>query len=231
MRIKWVFVLLLVASAVLASSARATTIRTGSGYGQVSVLGQTDVATQWEVCLPNAGNGSDFCDLLIQIEATGPGPVDAPNPLLNQNILITLNNDVYSGAEVFNAAQPLTAPVGLINCGSPDLGNLGPSGSIPGPCAGAGENLDPSCVPSLTSGDSFSVNGNCVIAGETFYFDIQPGAGTDGNGNPNSPDVTAAIITSASTSNVAEPTSLWLLAMGLLPMVAFVRWRIRQQLQ
>jgi hypothetical protein len=230
MKVNWALVLLVIVPGGLASSARATTIRTGSGYGQVSVLSQTDVATQWEVCLPNEGNDNDFCDLLIQIEATGPAPSDTPNPLLDQSILITLNNVVFSGADGFNSDQPLTAPVGLINCGSSDLGNLGPAGSIPGPCTGASENLDPSCVPSASSGNSFSVNGNCVIPGETFYFDIQPGAGTDSNGFPNDPDVTAATIGSASASNVAEPTSLWLLAMGLLPMAAFVRRRTRQQL-
>lgn len=98
MKVKFTLALLLGTLVIFTSSARATTIRTGSSYGTTTIIGSSAIATQWSVCLP--GDPSE-CDLLVQIN----GPAD-----LDQPIQITLNNTLATGGGFLNGEDGTASP-------------------------------------------------------------------------------------------------------------------------
>jgi hypothetical protein len=190
-----------------APTARATTIRTGSGYGTPTGLTSTSSdVSQWATCLPQSFTQ---CDLIVQINS------DAPD--LGQPITITVPDLYLASVTGFlngeNGAGSLA--YGLIDCANSLSGNLGPNQS--GPCTAAtaaSEDLTGCTLSAPNSSGTFSLGSACVVAGETFYFDLTT---TDQS------NVVAATINSTATP---EPSSLLLLGTGLLAL-AFV-WRKRQ---
>jgi len=208
MKIEFSVALLLGALVIFASSARATSVRTGSGYGETDQLNSpSPIANQWSTCTP----ASDFteCDLLVQINSSAvPG----------EEIQITLNSPLITGPTGFlpgpDGTTP-TGPFGLIDCLDSQAGNLGAGGTGTGPCASSlstGQN----CNITEASANTFDIPATCAVAGETFYFDVQAtSAGA----------VNAATVGQVTTT--PEPSSLALFGLALIPMMLFSKRRLR----
>ena len=206
MKIKFSVALFLGALVILASSAHATSVRTGSGYGETTNLSTSSpLANQWSTCTP----GSDFvdCDLLVQITSSA-----APG----EEIEITLNNLLITGATGFllgpDGVTP-TGPFGLIDCADSQASNLGTGGTGTGPCASSSSN-GLSCNITEASASMFDIPASCAVAGETFYFDVQA-ASADA--------VNAATVSEVATT--PEPSPLTLFGLALVPLMLFSKRR------
>jgi hypothetical protein len=133
---------------IFASSVRATSVRTGSSYGQISSSETSDIGTQSLV--PLTPISTSYIDLLLQIGSGSPylgDPIKVTAPLVSSFI---------SG----------TDPFGILGCGSD--GTAGSTlGTVCTPMA------NPTCdLSGVTySGGSLTLPGSCIVVGETFYFD------------------------------------------------------------
>jgi len=205
MNVKFTLALLLGIVLIFASPARATSTRSGSGYGTTNMLtSPSTLVTQWGVCIPETTN----CDLLLQINSpTTP----------TESLLVTLNNTLDSASTGYLDGEDGNPSLtfGAIDC-SMNTGNLGNSNS---PCASTANNGQ-SCGITEETSSTFEILGSCV-AMQTFYFDLQNiTVSLDGI-----PDVNAADVSQVTPA--PEPGSVALLAIGLIPLALLPRRRAR----
>lgn len=192
---------------LIACSAQATTIRTGSSYGQFSNTENTEptttIGTEWLV--PLTPINPDDIDLILQISQTSP---DLGDPL---QVTVDL-----AGSSFVTSPSTANGTFGLIDC--PDtVGNLDDSGA---PCATSAATLgNTTCDLSgaTYSGGILTLPGACDVAGETFFFDEgSTKTGVFGD------------VTPANVVTTPEASSLTLLGIGLIPL-AFFLWRFQLQ--
>ncbi len=191
-----------------ASVTHATSIRNGSGYGIPDLLSSPSAdVTQWGDCLPP---GFGECDLVVQINSNAPD--------LGQQITITVS-DLTTSSTGFLTDETGSSSLtyGLIDCPNSLLGNLGPNQS--GPCTSTTtEDLTGCNLSAPDSSGTFALSTACVVAGETFYFDV---SGTT---------VEAASIGPGTPTATPEPTSLALLAVGLISLLLVSRRSVTAQI-
>jgi PEP-CTERM motif len=221
MKIRFSVALLLGALLIFASSARATSVRTGSGYGETTNLSSSSpIANQWSTCTP--GSGFVDCDLLVQINSSA-----APG----EEIQITLNNPLFTGPTGFLPGPDDVTPTGtfgLIDCADnqTQTGNLGSGGTGMGPCASSSSSGQ-SCNITQATNNTFDIpasTSSCAVAGETYYFDLQSPLV---DGIATAPDVAAASIKEVPVVTTPEPSSLALFGLALLPLLLFSKRRVQ----
>jgi hypothetical protein len=144
MNIRLAAIFLLAGAALWVAPAGATSIRTGSSYGNISDSATSSIGTQYLVPLTPI-DPADI-DLLLQISATSPNFMDP--------IQVTVN---LSPA----AFMPGTATFGIVACPGANLGNV---------CTPAS---NPTCDLSgvTVKAGTITLPGSCNVANETFYFD------------------------------------------------------------
>jgi hypothetical protein len=214
--------IVLVGSALFfASSARATSVRTGSGYGQLNgAPSQLEtIGTEYQICYPNTGSSlpdcgmtgvTDMDDLFLQI----PSPVSGTFEISIPN-LATSSFAPAPGSGLVNSGTPL---FGLVTC---DEGSTsGQLGTVCTPTtAGTPTVADNTCATDLAAAAT-SVSGttttiilptSCTgLAGATLYFD------------QTSPGFAPVSETSAAAP---EPSSLALFGLALIPLMLFSKRR------
>jgi hypothetical protein len=208
MKIKLTSVLVLGALAMFASTARATSIRTGSSYGQLSNITSSTqpfpIGDETVVCesttSPSPTNLCTEWSLLLQIN-------DAPtNPDLNQAIQLTLpGNEGVFGVLNCNVLNSLT---GVYDTGAQLFGSL---------CTPNTNPLSASCDLGSVAFDgsgTIVLPGSCITASETFFFDENTNALA-------SPSLAGSAVATP------EPGSLALLAISLILMAAVSRRRLQ----
>ncbi len=152
MNLRLTVALLLASALIFIAPARATSIRTGSSYGQIASTSLTDASgIGTEYLVPLTPIDPNDIDLLLQISST--------SSFLNNPIQITIN--LAGTPFVAN-----TAAFGILNCGSDGT---------------AGTNLGTVCTPASNpacdlsgvtgNGGTITLPGACIVANETFYFD------------------------------------------------------------
>jgi PEP-CTERM motif len=222
MKTKLTFAALLGVLLLCASSARATTIRTGSSYGQFSSIADSNPTdgffqdysgpgiSEWVVCATDtganpetspgdctansAGPSADQFDLMLQLTGSAS---------LNEAITIDLPNLAPAS---FDSGTPV---FGLIDCDTGSTSNQ--LGSLCTPVSGPNDPLVGStCLSQLASTspvavgstESITLPSSCATAGATFYFD------------ETSPDL--ATPSAGSVTATPEPGTLALLGSGLV---------------
>jgi hypothetical protein len=192
-------IVFLLALFVCSSVASATSIRTGSSYGQIQ--SQTTLSGIGnEYLVPLTPISDTDIDLLLQISS---GSSD-----LNHALTVTLSGSLGGPFESG------TSSFGLIDCGSNGTagGNLGKV------CTPVSANLAcatalASATPSTNGANTIiTLPGACITSGATFYFD-ESGTGSF------AVSVSPAVVT-------PEPSSFLLFLPGIGPIVFLVRRRL-----
>jgi hypothetical protein len=208
-RLAWLFAVVVGFLPVAATSARATTIRTGSNYGLLGGITTSSqdysIGDETVVCTsttdPSSTNPCTEWDLLLQIN-------NAPtNPDLGQAIQITIPQFPTTGG-VFGIlnCNVLDTATGLYDSGAQSFGSLCTPNTNP-----AATNCDLSGVsPGQT--DTFTLPAACIVAGETFFFD------------ETSPELAAPSV--AGSIATPEPGTLLLLVAGLFLLTFCSRQRV-----
>jgi hypothetical protein len=218
MNVRFLAIVLVGTTLFLASSARATSVRTNSGYSpEGPLLTPTDFpgGEYWlwntTFCFPsgspqacsNTGFGNFGTDLFVQI---------TPNSLS-----LPLDVTLDLGAS-FNATGTPDSPFGQIDCAAGFGGELGGQNTpFVGPCASSNTNgTAPSgCVlPNPTPGTDITVvlPSSCLQVGEVFYFDLAD---------------TKNISITPGSATVPEPSSLALFGLALVPLMLFSKRRVQ----
>ena len=205
MKVNAALIVVLTAFAFLATSAHATTIRTGSNYG---VLGGITSASQSYAI----GDETVVCESTTEPSATNPCTVwslllqinNAPtDPDLDEAIELTLpDNDGVLGILNCNVFDSSTD---TYDSGSQSFGSLCTPNTNP-----TNSNCDLTGI-TPTSGGTIMLPATCIVAGETFFFD----------------ETTDSLAAPSAVGSVTtpEPSSLVMLAFGLIPLAALFRRR------
>jgi hypothetical protein len=113
------------------------------------------------------------------------------------SITITLTGGDTLSTSSFDELDSNSPIVGLLECGG--------SSTYDGPCTTSGS-VPADCTPEFTSGGTtITLTGSCVASGLDFYFDVVPPSGSS---------ISAATL----TMTTPEPSSLPLIALGLIPL-------------
>lgn len=192
MKVRFLATVLVGSTLFFASAARATSVRTGSNYGQPGTS-QTapDVGTEYFV--PLTPIDPEFIDLVLQISPTSPYLGDPIQVTVDLSTTSLASDGTTFGLLMCNpGAAPQTA---FSNLGTICTPTTNPSCSLDGVADNAGK---------------ITLPGSCIVAGETFYFDLASATGVS--------------VVPAPSVTTPEPGSLALLAIALIPF-AFISKR------
>jgi hypothetical protein len=218
MNARFLAIVLVGTSLLFASSAHATSVRSGSGYGMgvlsdgfTTVPGVTGGMEEWFACVGTTGFtpaggcvGGDGYDLILQITDS-----TYANDSLQINIPNLTTTPLLSGTPAF----------GLLSCDTGDPDGLDPtlcpSASVPSPTASCNSAFPTSAVGAM---NTITLPSSCVVVGATFYFDEE--ASNIVNATTNALAVTPAVVT-------PEPSSLALFGLVLIPLLLFSKRRVQ----